>query len=415
MTSRCCSRAFALLIVLAALPVRAAAPTEAEVQAKADAEVQAATMAQQGIGLFKQARYAEALALFEGSFRLSPAPVVAWNLARCHEELEHPDEAITYFERFRDLSSEDDKKQIATTKIERLLQRYYATLSLTVEPAGAEVLIDGQPAGVAPLKNVRVRVGTHDVLMRLPGYEPQKRVVQVAPGQAFAFTFTLGALPAMVVIDAPEPVGGLVILVDGARVPQVAAPARFQVSPGSHTLEVQAGPEWVALRQTVTVGAGDEATLQMVRAATSVGGAAVAPAPVVVVKKEPAVRLIEAKAERPGRSYSTVASVVLGVGLAAAGAGGVLHVIGYARWKDVTGAKTDAAGHVTGVTRAEARSIADATRLKYTIAYGLYGLGAAAVTTSIVLYALSASEDSSAGLSPLTLPGGAGLSFSGRF
>lgn len=415
MISRCCSRLSVVLVLALGVPTLGATPPDAEAQARATAEVQAATLAQQGIDLFKQGRYADALALFDASFQLSPVPVVAWNLARCHEELEHPDEAVAAFERFRDLSPDDDKKQIASTKIERLLQRYYATLSITVEPAGAEVLLDGKAVGVAPLKNVRVHVGTHDVVMRLPGYEPQKRVVQVAPGQAFAFTFTLGALPAMVVVDAPERVGGLVILVDGARVPQVAAPARFQVAPGTHTLEVQAGPEWVPLRQSVTVGAGDEATLKMVRAASAVGGGASAAAPVIVVKKEPAVRLIEAKAGGGGRSYSTVASIVLGVGLAAAGAGGVLHVIGYASWKDVTGADTDANGHITGVTRAKARDLADGARLKYTIAYGLYGLGAAAVTTSIVLYALGTSDESSAGLAPLALPDGAGLSFSGRF
>jgi hypothetical protein len=415
MASRCCSLLALVLGLLAWSPGASAQESSDAAVARSAAEVEAATLAQQGIDLFKDGKYPEALVLFERSFQLSRVAVVAWNLARCHEELEHPDEAIAYFERFRELSPDDDKRQIATTKIDRLLQRFYATLSVSVEPAGADVLIDGKSAGRAPLQNVRVRVGTHDVEMRLAGYEPQKRVVQVTPGQAFAFTFTLWAAPAMVVVDAPEPVGGLVIVVDGVRVPQVAAPARFQVTPGSHTVEVQAGPDWVPLRQTVTVGAGEEGTLRLVRSATAVPGGVVAGAPVVVVKKEPAVRVIEAKGSGAGHSYATVASVILGVGLAAAGAGGVLHVIGYASWKDVTGAETDGYGHVTGVTREQARGIADSARLKYTIAYGLYGVGAAAVTTSIVLYALSASDESSARLAPLPLAGGAGLSFSGRF
>jgi tetratricopeptide (TPR) repeat protein len=419
MISKCSDLALALALTIAlalALPsIAGAEPAGPEAQARSDAEALAAATAQEGIELFKQARYAEALVVFERSFQHARVPVVAWNMARCHEELEHPDEAIAFFERFRELSPDDDKKQIATTKIDRLLQRYYATLSITVEPAGAEVLLDGKSAGLAPLQSVRVRVGTHDVLLRLAGYEPQKRVVQVAPGQSFAFTFTLAALPALVVLDAPEPVGGLVVVVDGVRVATVAAPARFQVTPGVHTIEVQAGPEWVPLRHTATVGAGEEATLKLVRASSVVAGVTANPAPVVIVKRDPTVRLIEAKSRGKGRSYSTVASVVLGVGLAAAGAGGVLHVVGYARWKDVTGAKTDANGYVSGVTRADAVSIADSARLKYTIAYGLYGLGAAAITTSIVLFALSASDEASASLAPLPLQDGAGLSFSGRF
>jgi len=422
MGSRCSRSLAALWLLLASTALWAQPAPEPPVPApvasapsatQSTAEATAAAVAQQGIDLFKQGRYTEALPLFQRAFQMAPVAVVAWNLARCHEELEQPDEAIASFRQFRDLSPEEDMKQVAATKIDRLLQRYFGSLALVTEPAGAEASLDGKPLGKTPLK-LQVRTGEHNLMLSLAGYESQLRSLQVAPGQAFSFTFTLVPAPAMVVVDAPEPVGGLVILVDGVRQPQVAAPARFQVTPGAHVVEVQAGPDWVPLRQTVAAGAGEEATLRLVRSAgASPDGPGPLAAPVVVIKKAPTVRVIDAGG---GRSYTTVASVILGVGLAAAGAGGVLHVIGYARWKDVTGAKTDPISHhVTGITRAEAAGIADSARLKYVVAYGLYGVGAAALTTSIVLYALGGSEPASTSLAPLPLPDGAGLSLSGRF
>src|SRR5262249_6341362 len=85
-----------------------------------------------------------------------------------------------------------------------------ATLSVDTQPAGAELLIDGQSRGKAPL-TVTMAPGTHELAVRAGGRE---RAVQLtlAPGAHLAQYFDLAA-------SAPTP-GRLSIVSDppGARV-----------------------------------------------------------------------------------------------------------------------------------------------------------------------------------------------------
>jgi hypothetical protein len=59
------------------------------------------------------------------------------------------------------------------------------TAALTVEsrPAGANVLIDGKPAGRTPLTLSDVAAGMHTVSIELPGYNSWATSVRVAAGQ----------------------------------------------------------------------------------------------------------------------------------------------------------------------------------------------------------------------------------------
>src|SRR5215468_5935799 len=53
-----------------------------------------------GVALFKEAKYAEALAEFERANELAPHPLVLYNIAGCHRELSHYSEAVTFYRRF---------------------------------------------------------------------------------------------------------------------------------------------------------------------------------------------------------------------------------------------------------------------------------------------------------------------------
>lgn len=371
----------------------------------------ASSLAKAGIALFKAKDYAEAVKVFRESFETFPIPVVAWNMARCHEELEQPEDAIFFFNKFKEIAPSDDKKAIADMRVERLLKRYFGHLTLNVDPVGADVNINGVKAGDAPLKALRLRVGTYNVEMKQPGHETMTRVIQVAPGQQFTFSFTLTLLPATVHIEAPENIQGLRVLLDDATLPIMSAPTRFKVEPGAHVVDISAGPGWAPVRQQVSLSPGEEIAFKLTRVAVPI----TAPGQ-VVVRRPPNQDVQPVKREERGGDYSGAASVVLGLGLATAGAGGVLHVVGMAQWKDVTGAERDADGVVTGITREEAVDKAESARLKYYLAYGLYGAGAAAVITSIILYATSDSPDAApAAFAPMILRDGAGLAFGGRF
>jgi hypothetical protein len=60
-----------------------------------------------------------------------------------------------------------------------------ATAGLQVDsrPAGAQVWVDGTPAGVTPLLLPNVSVGIHSVRIELPGFRPWTTTVSVATGE----------------------------------------------------------------------------------------------------------------------------------------------------------------------------------------------------------------------------------------
>jgi hypothetical protein len=417
MRSRCCSAALLVLCLIVASPVSADEPASAK-------EQEAAELAKAGTALFKEQKIDEALAEFLKSIELHAIPVVAWNIARCYEESEKPEDAIRFFKRFRDLTTELDRKKIATTKIERLLKRYFGLLTLDVDPIGADVLIDSKIVGQAPLKSFPVRTGMHSIDLRVKGYEDLNRVVQIAPEKHLELSLALTPKPASLRFEGPTAITGVRVFLDQQfkAIGRVPGSLTLDTSPGVHTLEVLPGDGFKPINKQVNVQPGGEIVLTIEAAASAV--VATPPEQVVVEKKPDASAVTKAQAakvEPPKlkRGPNIVAGVLLGTGLAAAAGGGVMHVMGFSNWKKVTDAKKDGGGKVIGVTRAEALDSASSSRTQYIVAYALYGAGAATVLTSVILYATGAGagtvEAPQAAVLPMPVVGGAGLSFEGRF
>lgn len=75
-------------------------------------------------------------------------------------------------------------------------------------PAGAEVLVDGEPAGTAPAE-LRLSPGEHTIVLRLSGHVDEERRVVVAVGETAAVAVALDAVPsAPPVAPAPRNRGG---------------------------------------------------------------------------------------------------------------------------------------------------------------------------------------------------------------
>lgn len=107
---------------------------------------------------------------------------------------------------------------------------------VTSEPAGAEVLIDDRPLGTTPIDE-EVPGGGHGLELRLEGYRPFRRSIDVSPGQQVSSSVTL------------EPVGGTLsvatpaedarLLVDGQE--RDRSPfGPLSLSPGRYELGVEA-------------------------------------------------------------------------------------------------------------------------------------------------------------------------------
>jgi hypothetical protein len=76
--------------------------------------------------------------------------------------------------------------------LEEVLKRV-GTLRIQVEPAGAEVLIDGKSEGKAPLEEPSfVEPGKHTIEVKLDGYKPAQVVVDMAAGSSKDILIMLG-------------------------------------------------------------------------------------------------------------------------------------------------------------------------------------------------------------------------------
>jgi len=152
-----------------------------------------------GVSLFGEAKYAEALAEFERAYNLKPHPLVLYNLAGAHRALSHYGEAVAYYQRFLDEGKGlVDPKRLAQGRAELdELMKIVAQVVIAVEPADATVTVDGREAaaGEAPLI---LGPGDHTVTARKDGYRDGERTFRVAAGDSLRVELTLEVPP-------PEP------------------------------------------------------------------------------------------------------------------------------------------------------------------------------------------------------------------
>lgn len=66
--------------------------------------------------------------------------------------------------------------------------------SFTSTPAEAEISMDGQYIGSTP-SMVRVKTGTHEVVVSMPGFAESKRELTVAPGSELTVNAVLEKVP----------------------------------------------------------------------------------------------------------------------------------------------------------------------------------------------------------------------------
>ena len=80
-----------------------------------------------------------------------------------------------------ELFSELEKK--VSVYVNNLISYYYRILTITSDPGGAEVMINGEAAGVTPIDKLHVRDGVMQVRMEMEGYMPFETEVDLQVGQ----------------------------------------------------------------------------------------------------------------------------------------------------------------------------------------------------------------------------------------
>ena len=155
-------------------------------------------LTKEGIELRREGRDAEALAVFQHAFAVDGSP-------RTRAQVALAEQALGFWaDAERDLSAalaagdgpwfaeHSRTLHLALDNIRAAL----ATLHVETNVAGAELRVNGSPAGLLPLRSpVRVAAGTVTIEVRAPGYVTQVRTIQIVPQTVVRETIELIPLP----------------------------------------------------------------------------------------------------------------------------------------------------------------------------------------------------------------------------
>jgi hypothetical protein len=186
-----------------------AVPVAAEERSEAS---EAARHFDRGYLLAQQGSLEAAISEFKRAYALSPHPSVLYNLGQAYAASGRAVEAVQTLRKYleqADVKLDTERRAQAAAIIDYQGQRI-GTLTLDVEPAGAELMLDGEPLGTAPLNGpLLVSAGTHGLTVAHAGYTPRSVRVEVVGKTSTATQVRL------------EPSGALTRLTVTCKVPDV--------------------------------------------------------------------------------------------------------------------------------------------------------------------------------------------------
>ena len=228
---------FLFVCLLALWPLgSASAQTDARVDLAEEADLQF----NRGVEDYKAGRWADALEHLLASNRLVPNHNVAYNIARCYEQLGRFPEAFRHYADFVARETAPEARTAGEQALERLRPRV-ALLRVETDPPGALVYLDRVDLGArgATPRLLAVPEGAHRVLVSLEGHEaPEPASVDAKLGTEVAVRLPLTRIIGQVKVDGTP--AGAEIRVDGRPEVQGRVPAQLELAPGPRVLEVSA-------------------------------------------------------------------------------------------------------------------------------------------------------------------------------
>ncbi len=156
----------------------------------------ARTHYERGVELANRGDYKAALDEFNAAYRASPHFAVLYNIGQAEVAMGRPQKAIEVLSKYLRDGKDDvpaPRRQQVTAQL-ALLQSVFGELSITTDPPGALISIDGAELGRTPLAApVRLSAGTHVVTAMRPNGQPVTRVVTLAEGQRHVLDLPLPA------------------------------------------------------------------------------------------------------------------------------------------------------------------------------------------------------------------------------
>ena len=150
------------------------------------AETPAKAAYRAGVEFFKRHEFADAIREFNKAYRLDPNPVLVFNMARAFEELKQYGAAAEYYRKYLEMSpnAPDRTKVEDSLRTLEILQKQEGAqvlvpLTVTSNPDGAHVFVDGREVGLTPLK-ADVPAGHRFLAVEAAGYERHSSELDVA-------------------------------------------------------------------------------------------------------------------------------------------------------------------------------------------------------------------------------------------
>jgi len=146
--------------------------------------VRARGLDQQGVRAFREGRYRDAIRFFSAARRLGGPSSEIWNIARCHQRLDEPEDAAQALEGYLEQTDLMPSERTEATRELNELRRRPSQVAIDSDPAGASVTVDGKPAGASTPVGVDVPPGPHRVRVERPGYRVYETDVEARFGRA---------------------------------------------------------------------------------------------------------------------------------------------------------------------------------------------------------------------------------------
>ncbi len=189
-----------------------AAPSDGST-ADTDVSMQARAHYRLGASAYREGRYREAIEAFARADALIPSAALSFNIARAHEKLGDPANAVIWYRDYLHRAGyASDRKRIeahVAALEQTLTPSVTQRLSVSSSPEGALLRLDGEPAGSTPWSGL-LAPGAHRLELRLPGHVDVTRSVWVKPDGPVDVRIALPRItaPAMTPpIVRPEPHG----------------------------------------------------------------------------------------------------------------------------------------------------------------------------------------------------------------
>ncbi|MCE9573400.1 MAG: PEGA domain-containing protein [Deltaproteobacteria bacterium] len=227
-----------------------------------------------GAVLYSQGDYDGAIAEFAASYCLLPHYKVLKAISLAHERLLRFEQAVRYLERYvlevpDDVRGATENKQTMSARIQ-VLRNLPAQVQVASSPPGARVTFENDQGlrgeGKADDKLIELLAGHYTMTTTAPGYEPQRREVDIGIGKPYSFVVTLARQRGKVhILTVP---GDARIFIDNRLVSLGAWDDELDV--GTYTVEVESAGRVSDRRRIEVAPGGDLAvTVELVPQPTS--------------------------------------------------------------------------------------------------------------------------------------------------